>query len=136
MACDDSDHAMHAVDYVCRLHPASVSIDVLLVNVQLPILSGNVRRHVTKEMIDTYYREEGEQALRRAARALTKAGIAHESCVMAGHVAETLVQMAEQHRCTRIVMGTRGLGAVGNIVLGSVAYKVLHLASTPVTLVK
>jgi nucleotide-binding universal stress UspA family protein len=35
-----------------------------------------------------------------------------------------------------IVMGTRGQGAVGNLLLGSVATKVIHLSKVPVTLVK
>jgi len=33
-------------------------------------------------------------------------------------------------------MGTRGMGAVAGLALGSVATKVLHLAVVPVTLVK
>jgi nucleotide-binding universal stress UspA family protein len=33
-------------------------------------------------------------------------------------------------------MGTRGMGAIGNVFLGSIATKVVHLASVPVTLVK
>ncbi|MCE9642399.1 MAG: universal stress protein, partial [Betaproteobacteria bacterium] len=36
----------------------------------------------------------------------------------------------------QIVMGTRGAGAVANMVLGSVATKVLHLVEVPVLLVK
>ncbi|MCJ9712965.1 universal stress protein, partial [Bordetella hinzii] len=41
-----------------------------------------------------------------------------------------------EKQCDRIVMGTRGLGAVGGLVLGSVAQKVIHLSPVPVTLVK
>ena len=33
-------------------------------------------------------------------------------------------------------MGTRGMGAVAGLVMGSVAQKVVHLAAVPVTLVK
>jgi nucleotide-binding universal stress UspA family protein len=33
-------------------------------------------------------------------------------------------------------MGTRGMGSVSNMLLGSVATKVIHLADVPVTLVK
>ena len=33
-------------------------------------------------------------------------------------------------------MGTRGMGPVKSLVLGSVATKVIHLAGAPVTLVK
>ncbi len=35
-----------------------------------------------------------------------------------------------------IVMGTRGMGALANLALGSTATKVVHLAEVPVTLVK
>jgi nucleotide-binding universal stress UspA family protein len=35
-----------------------------------------------------------------------------------------------------VVMGTRGLGSVHSMVLGSVATKVLHQVEVPVTLVK
>jgi nucleotide-binding universal stress UspA family protein len=34
------------------------------------------------------------------------------------------------------VMGTRGMSAIGNLVAGSVATKVIHLTKLPVTLVK
>jgi nucleotide-binding universal stress UspA family protein len=35
-----------------------------------------------------------------------------------------------------IVMGTRGMGGVAGLVLGSVATKVVHLSKVPVMLVK
>jgi nucleotide-binding universal stress UspA family protein len=44
--------------------------------------------------------------------------------------------VAEEQRVDGIVMGTRGLGPVKGLVLGSVANKVIHLAEVPVTLVK
>ena len=38
--------------------------------------------------------------------------------------------------CDAIVMGTRGLGTVQTLLLGSTALKVLHLVDVPVTLIK
>ena len=53
-----------------------------------------------------------------------------------GEAGETLADAARRLKCGSIVMGTRGQGAVGNLVLGSVATRVVHLAKVPVTLVK
>jgi nucleotide-binding universal stress UspA family protein len=51
-------------------------------------------------------------------------------------VDETLAALADELGCDHIIMGTRGLGAISSIVLGSVTRKVLHLANVPVTCVK
>jgi nucleotide-binding universal stress UspA family protein len=45
-------------------------------------------------------------------------------------------QLARRLGVDQIVIGSRGLGAIGKLVLGSVATKVAHLARVPVTLVK
>lgn len=38
--------------------------------------------------------------------------------------------------CHQIVMGTRGMGASGNLFMGSISIKIVQLADVPVTLVK
>jgi nucleotide-binding universal stress UspA family protein len=136
IAVDGSELAQRAVDYLCDFAGESIRVEAVLVNVQLPIVSGNVRRFVPQEMIDSVYREQGEQALAGAKTALTEAGIRVETRIMAGHIAQTIGQLAEETRCSRIVVGTRGLGAIGSVVLGSTAYKLLQLAALPITLVK
>ena len=67
---------------------------------------------------------------------LQLAGLRYTAESLFGPVAETLVRRADELGCTGIVMGTRGMGAVGNLLLGSVATKVVHLTRLPVTLVK
>ena len=124
------------MSYVCGLHRAGLPLQVHLLNVQPRITSGNVRRFVSQAQISAYLRDEGELALRAARRRLERAGIRHECHIRTGALAETIVELAGEHRCTRIVMGTRGLGAVSGLVLGSVTYGVVHLAAMPVTLVK
>jgi nucleotide-binding universal stress UspA family protein len=51
-------------------------------------------------------------------------------------VPSELVKYAEEKGCDGIIMGTRGLGPIGNLVMGSVATKVIHLTTLPVTLIK
>lgn len=136
LAVDGSEHAQRAVSYLCGFAGEGIGIEAVLLNVQPPILSGNVRRFVSQDMIDSYHRSEGEEALNAAKAALTDAGIPFETRIMTGHIAQTIGQLAEEKQPNRIVMGTRGLGAVGSVVVGSTAYSVLHQAGLPVTLVK
>ena len=55
---------------------------------------------------------------------------------MVGPVAETIVAYAKRHKCDLICLGTRGMTAAANLVMGSVATKVLHLAGVPVIIVR
>ena len=50
--------------------------------------------------------------------------------------AEVICRYAKEKGCDQIFMGTRGLGSVSSLVLGSVATKVIHLSPVPVLLVK
>jgi nucleotide-binding universal stress UspA family protein len=56
--------------------------------------------------------------------------------VLVGHIGQTIARRADELGCDGIVMGTSGRGALGNLLLGSVATKVIHHAKVPVTLVK
>jgi len=56
--------------------------------------------------------------------------------VLVGPVAESIVKYAKEKRCDLIYIGTRGMTELGKALLGSTATKVLHIADTPVLLVK
>jgi nucleotide-binding universal stress UspA family protein len=74
--------------------------------------------------------------LRPAIETAKKAGLTFTSEILIGDVAKSIVSCAEASGCCAIVMGTRGMSAIGNLVMGSVATKVIHLTKLPVTLVK
>lgn len=78
----------------------------------------------------------GTELLQTACDMLREAGIAHTCEVVVGEPAPAIGEHANHHRYDLIVMGTRGMGALGNLTMGSVATKVIRLADTPVTLVK
>ncbi len=53
-----------------------------------------------------------------------------------GHKAESIVRYASDNDVDLIVMGTRGMGGFANLVVGSVAQKVMEYANVPVTVIK
>lgn len=130
VAVDGSEHALHAVEYVRKSHATRVAVEVELVSVASPILEGYAGSFLNKDQIDSY------SALRAASEVLGSSAIAFRTHVAAGSPADKIVELAETLECGRVVMGTRGLGPVAGLLLGSAAYRVIHLASVPVTLVR
>ena len=49
---------------------------------------------------------------------------------------ESIDRVAREVHANQIVMGSRGLGSLGNLLLGCVAVRVVKLSQVPVTLVK
>ena len=133
---DGSEGANHAVDHIIGLAKAQPANDIHVLNVQIPVLSGNVKMFINEQQLNDYYREEALAALKSAQARLDQAKIPYTHHISFGHVAETIARYAKENSIDQIVMGTRGLGAISEFVLGSVASKVIHLSSVPVTLIK
>lgn len=55
--------------------------------------------------------------------------------LLEGPEAESILQVAQSSQADLIVIGTRGLGAVKGLLLGSVSRKVIHFAACPVMVV-
>jgi nucleotide-binding universal stress UspA family protein len=76
------------------------------------------------------------EALQEAVTACREAGVAYVTRSERGAVAATIDRLAREEHVAYIIMGTRGLGGVRSLLLGSVATQLLHLTDVPVTLVK
>ncbi|MGH8526552.1 MAG: universal stress protein [Gammaproteobacteria bacterium] len=55
---------------------------------------------------------------------------------MFGKPVEAIVRCAAERGCTKIVMGTKGRSLIADLVVRSVARRVVRLAHVPVTLIK
>lgn len=138
---DGSENSLRAVEEACRQVADRPKWTVDLLNVQMPNHSAVVRKFLSQQLIDEFYKVEGEAALKAARARLEDAGVAHAAHVEVGDVAQTIARCVKELQCDQIIMGTRGLGsggiaAVSGMLLGSIATKVLHLTDVPVTLVK
>jgi len=134
---DGSASANRAVEYLI----ASVSWlkeppQIHLLNVQWKLASGNVKLFINQDTMNDYYREQGMAALADARARLDAAGLAYSYHVSIGTPAETIVQYAQEQDVDQIVMGAQGQDTLSEMLLGSVASKVAHLAKMPILLVK
>lgn len=134
---DGSDSSVRAVKLAMQeMQEHKETTSLFLLTVQAPILSGNVTRFFSTEAIQDYYDDEGRNALRPAKALLDDSGVAYTEHVSVGPIASTIADFVTANNCDHIIMGTRGLGSVSSLMLGSVTTKVLTLVDVPVTLVK
>jgi nucleotide-binding universal stress UspA family protein len=93
----------------------------------------------TGPLTSTESSDEASEPVTAAVETLTKAGIKAHGTVrdtLFGHAAREIVSDAHEHGADVIVMGSRGRGDLGGLVLGSTAHKVIHLADRPVLVVR
>ncbi len=136
LAIDGSDNAIRATEYLIReLGKFKELPEVHLVNAQPP-LRGDITMFIAAPQVKQYHQEEGMKALAGARAKLDAASVRYTYHVGVGESAEVVVDHATHKGCDQIVMGTRGLGTVTGLLLGSVATKVVHLSRIPVLLVK
>ncbi len=134
---DGSEASARATAELARMLPwykERPAIEILAVHLPVPRLP-NMKVVVSDEAIERYYAEETDAMIAPSIRMLDAAGVSYTVQKLVGPVAETIVDHAKQIGADMIVMGTRGMTALSNMVMGSVATRVLHLAHVPVVLI-
>jgi nucleotide-binding universal stress UspA family protein len=132
---DGSPASLRAVDFAIEMATQNPGSSLVLLNVQnisAMALAGAV---IASDWQETASQDSGE-ALNEAIGKLEAAGAVFKTLVRSGPPAETIAQVAREEDIQHIVMGTRGLGRIQGLLLGSVAMKVIHLAQVPITLIK
>jgi len=131
---ESSDRGVEFLIKSARWYRDPVEVHLLTVHHHIPY--GRAASAIAADKIQQFYQDEGLAALKSARDRLDAARIPYTFHIGIGEPAEIIAQYAREKECDQIIMGTRGLGSVGGLLLGSVAMKVLHLASVPVLLVK
>ena len=137
IAVDGSVHAQRAIDAAVSLQAQTKGLEALLVNVrQWPLFYGELPplRYESIEQDQIQHQKELLEATLTAAR---RSGLELVSTLSeVGEPAAEIARVAEEKGVDQIVMGTHGRGAVGSLLIGSVAQRVVHLAKVPVLLVE
>jgi nucleotide-binding universal stress UspA family protein len=134
---DGSDCSDRAVDFVIgKMRAREGALELHLLTVHAPIPYARAVSTIGADKVNQYYREDGEETLKSSRARLDAAKVAYAHHIMVGDPADVIVRYAKENKIEQIVIGTHGRGRMGNMVMGSVASKVVHLTDVPVLLVK
>ncbi len=142
LAVDGSEHALNATDRACTLaSQCGARLTILTVAKPIKGMSGQVREFMYAEHIvgEPQYvlSEMAKSVLIEAAKRARQAGLQNvKTVVREGQPARRIVEYAKEHEADLIVLGSRGLGDIGGLLLGSVSHKVISLAECNCLIVK
>ena len=136
LAADGSAYTRHAVDYLIKhLGMFGGPPELGIVHVR-PMIPGRVATALNKTVIQKYYADETAKALAPARRMLDKAGLKYKVSQLIGDPGAEVAALAKKGKFDLVVMGSHGHGALGSLVLGSAASKVLAQCKVPVLIVR
>ena len=130
---DGSVHAENALNYALNLaeiHDAKVEIMTVVDEVKM---APDWAREYSEKL-----REQDEDVLTSTfSKAVKeKPNIKISKCLAEGYASEEILKCAEKGHHDLIVMGSRGMGLIRGLVLGSVSSRVVNQAEIPVLIVK
>ena len=127
VAIDGSDHSLRAVAEAARLAGQIKGCALHLVNVQ---------HWLSREAAESELGNRGWKATEKARALLSASALPWQLHVVMGDAADAIVALSAHLGCQTIVIGSRGLGATENLLVGSVAHKVIHLSPVSVLVVR
>ncbi|GAB1383661.1 MAG TPA: universal stress protein [Ottowia sp.] len=136
LAVDGSAFTKKMLAYVTThldLFSGDIEYTALTVQGALP---PRARAAVGREVVDAYYAEESAKVLDPVVKFLTRHKLNVTTLSKVGNAGELIAKTAESGKFDLVIMGSRGHGALGSLVMGSVATKVLASCGTPVLLVR
>jgi nucleotide-binding universal stress UspA family protein len=137
IAVDGSKSALSATRYAAKLASAVRGHNhIVLLSVHDDSALKLFKSYVPKGAIGDYLRELSEKDLAPCRKVLDKAGVSHDMSIRFGDIAGEILAEIKSCECDMIVLGSKGRGALKNLVVGSVAQKVLASATVPVLLVR
>jgi len=130
---DGSDPSEKALNYALNMaekHDAKVEILTVVDEVKM---APDWAREYSEKL-----REQGEETLASTfSKAVKqKPNIKISKCLAEGYASEEILKRAENGHHDLIVMGSRGMGLVRSLFLGSVSTRVVNQAEIPVMIVK
>ena len=139
VATDGSPHAGRAAGMAARLARELREAEVILINVgHIPAIAfGDLAQAgAGLTVLEESLEHAGKAILNEAERTFDTTGIRITRAFAMGEPTVAILEKAREYKADLIVMGSRGLGQIGGLILGSVSERVLHGARVPVLIVR
>jgi nucleotide-binding universal stress UspA family protein len=91
---------------------------------------------LSKDTPASYYKDESEKVFKPIRAFFAKQGLEADFVARQGNAGDTIAALADKGKYDLLVLGSHGHGTLGNLVMGSVATKVVANCSVPVLLVR
>lgn len=135
-AADGSEYTKKALAFlVTHENLAGAEDELLVLNVQPRVLLG-MRPIVSPDLVNDFYRDEANKVLDPIKKFLDRHPIRYRCELVVGSAAAEIVAASRSARAQLIVMGTHGHSPIGQMLMGSVAQRVVAECDVPVLLVK
>ncbi|HEU5139382.1 MAG TPA: universal stress protein [Bacillales bacterium] len=133
LASDGSEHALKATEKakMLALNNPAASIEIVYV-----VNGSTTKTDVLHNWNTLDVEQQQRERLKQTEQCLISAGISYEIRILHGEPGPALVDFANHHDFDCLVIGSRGLNSLQEMVLGSVSHKVAKRANCPVLIVK
>nr|WP_295971293.1 universal stress protein [uncultured Bacillus sp.] len=134
LAADGSEHALRAAGKAAELAQLAgkdAVIEIIYV-VDFETEKKDVLRNIDLEGV----KEERKRRLQLTEGKITAAGVKSKTIILHGEPGPTVVSYANENQFDIVVLGSRGLNTLQEMVLGSVSHKVIKRVQCPVMIVK
>lgn len=139
---DGSDHSLKALDYALEVaHQFSSDLHIMIVYSLTAETFHLIQRALPRSIAESYQRDVKERNEQILMEAVQHAKSVHPhltitQILMQGRPADIIVEIASTRNIDLIIMGSRGIGGIKGMLLGSVADRVADHAPCPVMIVK
>jgi nucleotide-binding universal stress UspA family protein len=134
VAIDGSKCARKAFERAVRMAEASGGSLTIIHVLQLPSTAGFGKK-LTAE-IEGFFRKDAKLFLAEHAQEAGMKGVRADTVLARGNPAQAILHAAESAGADVIIIGSRGLGGMKGLLLGSVSHAVVQHASVPVLVVR
>lgn len=133
LAADGSAHSLRAAEKAVELAQLQEDATIEIIYVVDSKTSKEDVLH-SWNSIDTAQKRKAKMAL--IEKKAQKYGIKYELKIIRGECGPTIVKYANENKFDVVVLGSRGLNTMQEMILGSVSHKVAKRANCPVLIVK